>query len=374
MEDIVTQILPHLNEVLRFLPGSIYVKDLKGVYLGCNEFQAKMAGFNDPRDVIGKTDYDLPWKGNAARIRETDERIMKQKEPEEIMEIAILHDGTQLTLLSIKAPLYDQDKNVIGIVGTSLDITERQKAEERVREMLKMQAGAIAHEMRTPLASLSGIGLFLKKIIPSLVKDHNKLTSDQRQDHFSEKRLSQIIKSPEMIVKVTRQAFSFIDIMLMSLREDFRDAANEDCSIKKCIEEALTEYPFGGDDRSIVKTQFDRDFEFKGNSLLIKHVFFNLLKNSVYYVKAANKGDIIIKTTIVKGVNTLSFKDTGTGIASDILPHIFDKFYSRTKYGTGIGLAFCKSVMTSLGGDIICTSLYGVYTEFILTFPPLEKS
>ncbi|KAB2836175.1 MAG: ATP-binding protein, partial [Caedimonadaceae bacterium] len=40
----------------------------------------------------------------------------------------------------------------------------------------------------------------------------------------------------------------------------------------------------------------------------------------------------------------------------------------------GIGLAFCKSVMKSLGGDITCTSQYGEYTEFILTFPPLEKS
>lgn len=182
------------------------------------------------------------------------------------------------------------------------------------------------------------------------------------------------MKSPEMIVKVTRQAFSFIDIMLMSLREDFKDAAIEDCSIKKCIEEALTEYPFGGDDRSMVMIQCNSDFEFKGNPLFIKHVFFNLLKNSIYYVKAANKGDITIRTYTVDGINTLSFKDTGTGIAPDILPHVFDKFFSRTKYGTGVGLAFCKAVMKGLGGDIICTSQYGEYTEFILTFPPLEKA
>jgi signal transduction histidine kinase len=139
------------------------------------------------------------------------------------------------------------------------------------------------------------------------------------------------------------------------------------------VEEALTEYPFLGDDRSMVTTQFDEDFEFKGNSLLIKHILFNLLKNSIYYVKAANKGDITIKAATVDGRHTLSFKDTGAGIAPDILPHIFDKFYSNTKYGTGIGLAFCRSVMKGLGGDITCKSQYGEYTEFILTFPPLEK-
>lgn len=116
------------------------------------------------------------------------------------------------------------------------------------------------------------------------------------------------------------------------------------------------------------------NFNFKGNDTLIKHVFFNLLKNSIYYVKAANKGGITLKTYKENGMNTLSFKDTGTGIAPEVLPYIFDKFYSRTKYGTGIGLDFCKSVMKSLGGDITCTSQYAEYTEFILTFPPLEKS
>lgn len=162
--------------------------------------------------------------------------------------------------------------------------------------------------------------------------------------------------------------------MLMNLREDFKDAAIETCTIKKCVEEALKHYPFFPKDRELLHIQLDENFEFKGNPLLIKHIFFNLLKNSIYYVKDADKGEITIKTYQENGINVLSFKDTGTGIAPNILPHIFDKFYSRTKYGTGIGLAFCKSVMKSLDGDIACNSQYGEYTEFILTFPPLEKS
>lgn len=241
-------------------------------------------------------------------------------------------------------------------------------------QTIKTVAGAVAHEMRTPLFTLSSIGYYLKDIIPSLLKDHKKLPPDQQDKPFTEKQIGEINKTSEDIEKVTRQAFSFIDLMLMNLREDFRDAAIEDCSIKKCVEEALTEYPFGGDDRSMVTLQCDTDFEFKGNPLLIKHIFFNLLKNSIYYVKAANKGNITIKTSIVDERHILSFKDTGAGIAPDILPHIFDKFYSRTKYGTGIGLAFCKAVMEGVGGDIICKSQYGAYTEFILNFPPFEKS
>lgn len=261
------------------------------------------------------------------------------------------------------------------IFTTSLFFIHRKEMiQQEKQRTLQMQAGAIAHEMRTPLFTLAGIGYYLKKFLPSLVIDHQKLPIDQRAQIFSDKQLKHVNNTSEDIEKVTRQGFSFIDIMLMNLREDFKDAAIENCSIKRCVEEALAEYPFGGDDRSMVIVQRDIDFEFKGNPLLIKHIFFNLLKNSIYYVKAANKGEILIKTYQENGINILSFKDTGTGIAPDILPHIFDKFYSKTKYGTGIGLAFCKSVMKGLGGDIRCQSQYGEYTEFILIFPPLEKS
>lgn len=67
----------YLNNVLFHVPGSIYWKSREGVYLGCNEFQAKMAGFNSCMEVIGKTDYDLPWKNIADILTETDQRIMQ---------------------------------------------------------------------------------------------------------------------------------------------------------------------------------------------------------------------------------------------------------------------------------------------------------
>lgn len=240
---------------------------------------------------------------------------------------------------------------------------------------LKMQAGAIAHEMRTPLFSLSSVGFDLKDTLPALIDYYQKGSlHDPSLRNLDERRIETLRPIPQEIEQITRQAFSFIDIMLMNLREDFKDAANEVCDIKKCLEDALKHYPFFPKDRELLHIQLDENFEFKGNPLLIKHIFFNLLKNSIYYVKDADKGEITIKTTSENDINILSFKDTGAGIAPEILPHIFEKFYSRTKYGTGIGLSFCKAVMKSLGGDITCKSQYGEYTEFILTFPPLEKA
>ena len=111
------------------------------------------------------------------------------------------------------------------------------------------------------------------------------------------------------------------------------------------------------------------DFSFKGDELLMIHLLFNLLKNALYYIKVAGKGDIHIWCDQNEKHNILHFKDTGQGIAKKDLPHIFERFFTKTPHGTGIGLAFCKMVMNSLGGDITCSSHEKEFAEFTLLFP-----
>ena len=65
-----------LKYILNKLPGSIYWKDNNGVYLGCNEFVFNMAG---NKDVIGKTDFDMPWKEYAQEIRRIDKTVIDTK-------------------------------------------------------------------------------------------------------------------------------------------------------------------------------------------------------------------------------------------------------------------------------------------------------
>ena len=93
------------------------------------------------------------------------------------------------------------------------------------------------------------------------------------------------------------------------------------------------------------------------------------MKNAIYYIRAAERGEIFISIEISQTQNILFFKDTSVGIDAKDLSNIFKQFYSSTRHGTGVGLAFCKSVMKSYGGDIICRSEKGSYTEFVLTFP-----
>ena len=108
----------------------------------------------------------------------------------------------------------------------------------------------------------------------------------------------------------------------------------------------------------------EEDFVFLGSMNFMMHVYFNLLKNALFYIKRAGKGEIYI--TVRK--NEVVFRDTGPGIPSEYLPQIFDRFHSKREGGTGLGLAFCQLVMDSFDGTITCDSVEGEYTEFRLMF------
>ncbi|GAL32100.1 sensor histidine kinase CqsS [Vibrio maritimus] len=68
-------------------------------------------------------------------------------------------------------------------------------------------------------------------------------------------------------------------------------------------------------------------------------------------------------------------KDTGQGIEPQLIKNIFEDFYTTGKNGTfGLGLSFCKKVMKSFGGSIVCRSEFGEWTEFELIFPDSEST
>lgn len=142
-------------------------------------------------------------------------------------------------------------------------------------------------------------------------------------------------------------------------------------SIIKNIEEALKRYPFEAYERKLITVETTSDFEYIGNLILTNHILYNLIKNSLRAIKNADKGRIIIKLEPSTKFNKVIFKDTATGISKDFLPKMFQLFASQmaSQGGTGIGLAFCKTIMKSYGGDITCDSVEGEHTEFTLKFP-----
>jgi rsbT co-antagonist protein RsbR len=142
--------------VMDNIPQAIFWKDTESVLLGCNQNFAQVAGVKSPADIVGKTDYDLAWKKEEADAFRVDDReVMDSDTPKlNIIEPQLQASGKQVWLETNKVPLHNDEGNVIGVVGSFADITERIKVEkERERlqqEVIDAQRRAI-QELSTPV-------------------------------------------------------------------------------------------------------------------------------------------------------------------------------------------------------------------------------
>ncbi|MBN2228280.1 MAG: PAS domain S-box protein [Candidatus Thorarchaeota archaeon] len=117
--------------VMNNIPQYVFWKDTESRYLGCNPVFAINAGFGSPDELIGKHDLEMPWRVSESEVfLEADRLILsgsiKRYDNIEHMRKA---DGTDALFRTIKVPLTDLDNNIIGVLGTAEDVTEKRKAE-----------------------------------------------------------------------------------------------------------------------------------------------------------------------------------------------------------------------------------------------------
>ena len=123
-------------QILNAIPQSVFWKNREGVYLGCNEAFALSCGLERPEDVIGKTDYDLPWpRTDADAYRAADQEVMNgAKAKRHIRESFQVKDGNRRWVDTSKVPLYDAHGKIAGVLGIFDDISEQIKVEDALRE------------------------------------------------------------------------------------------------------------------------------------------------------------------------------------------------------------------------------------------------
>lgn len=262
---------------------------------------------------------------------------------------------------------------IIGAVANySAEVVKR----ERLRAMTAA-AGTVAHELRTPLLGIKAGAAGLKRHLPALLDAYRMArraglpVEPVREAHLEAMR--GVLERFEGEVDYSNTA---IDMLLMNTKPfGIKEGTFSGCSMSACVEAALRRYPFASErQRGLVVWEKGADFSFHGNELLMVHVLFNLLKNAIYHVTKAGKGRIVIRLVPSPEGGRLVFLDTGPGIPSRVLPHIFTRFYSWSwghddGSGAGIGLAYCRSIMAAFGGSITCRSIEGEFSEFVLTFP-----
>ena len=188
--------------------------------------------------------------------------------------------------------------------------------------------------------------------------------------------LQLLTQLPDKINHQVNRSNAVIDMMLASARMENIDTSDFAWhSVKACVLEALETYPFTPPEKANVRLIDERDFDFYGSRPLFIFVLFNLLKNSLYAIKAARKGDVSITIASDADCHALTFTDTASGIPAANLPYIFDTFYSTKKSaGVGIGLAFCRRAISSFGGQMFCASVEGQYTTLTLRFAPSRQA
>ncbi|HEX71937.1 MAG TPA: PAS domain-containing sensor histidine kinase, partial [Candidatus Hydrogenedentes bacterium] len=125
-----------LRLVLDSIPVRVFWKDRNSRYLGCNRPFALDAGLADPEDLLGKDDYQMGWREQAELYRADDRRVMESGQAKlNYEEPQTAPDGGRLWVRTSKIPLHNAKGEVIGVLGTYEDITERKRAEETLRKL-----------------------------------------------------------------------------------------------------------------------------------------------------------------------------------------------------------------------------------------------
>ena len=318
-----------------------------------------------------------------------------------VLFILLINDGVVATLLWLAATiailitvfLLDTSPNIdemmrvylepmplygfILIVG-SLAIRNRKIIElEKLRAMSGITSN-IAHELRTPFLGIKALAQGIGQHLPELIRAYDLAIENRFPiQPIRRRQLERLRTSLHEIETETDYSNSIIDRLLVNTSErpvDDHEFAR--FTAQSCVIEALHRYPFVGEyERNLISVDLDRDFVIHAPHVLVIHVLFNLLKNAIYYVHKAGEGDLTVTLVTGRGKpDAIIVEDTGTGIPPQNLRRIFERFYTTTEsgHGSGIGLSFCKMVMDGLGGTITCSSEFGVYTRFTLTFPRAE--
>jgi PAS domain S-box-containing protein len=264
-------------------------------------------------------------------------------------------DGSWRTMRASASPLFDAESKVSGVIVSVRDITMEKKLEQQIIQSERLAAmgqmiGGFAHELNNPLTGILGM---------------SELLQDSQPAEATRKQL-------EMLQQQARRAVEIVQNLMYFSRPPAPGKAAID--LGELVQRTLHLHAY-----SLRKSNITVDFlressipSVTGDAHQLMQVFLNLILNSEQAMREVrDRGTLRIRMEKRDKSVAVIFQDDGPGIPPDILPNIFDPFYTtkRPGRGTGLGLSICKAILREHNGNVEAASGPGGGAVFTVTLP-----
>jgi PAS domain S-box-containing protein len=344
--------------LLESFPDLILVIDLNGRYSFVSSRIHDLRGYK-PEDLLGKKveeeqDYSPELLGLYRDL------ITGRKMFGSCDYNARHRDGSWRTMRASASPLFDAENKRSGAIVSVRDITVEKKLEQQIIQSERLAAmgqmiGGFAHELNNPLTSILGMSELLQEgEAPESVRNRMVILQQQAR------RAAEIVKNLMYFSQPPAPGKSPIDL-------------------GELVQRTLHLHAY-----SLRKSNIAVDFlketsvpAVSGDAHQLMQVFLNLILNSEQAMREVrDRGTLRIRIEKNEKYVAVTFQDDGPGISPDILPNIFDPFYTtkRPGRGTGLGLSICKAILREHNGNVEAASGPGGGAVFTVTLPVATMS
>lgn len=351
------KVLAHERHLLKSLmdnvPVDIYFKDRESRFFRNNQAHARRLGLGDPKEAVGKTDFDFFGHEHAAQARADELEVMASGQPVQKEELENWPDGRVSYVLTAKLPWRDEHGNIVGTFGISHDITERKQAEQSIQRLnrelehravqleeankeLASFSYSVSHDLRAPLRGIDGF-------------------SQALEEDFADK-LDEVGRNYLARVRVaTRRMAELIDDLLklsQIARAEVQRRPVDLCALARAVSEELQKQE---PHRSGIWEIAD-GLTAEGDPRLLRIALENLLGNAWKFTGKHPAPRIEVGRVQREQESIFFVRDNGAGFDMAHAAKLFGAFqrlHSQAEFeGTGIGLATVQRIVRRHGGRI----------------------